>query len=203
MQGDDHLPSAEPSGSLVDDVGRALLARRMVLVHGTIGADAASRAAASLMMLDAAADERIVLRLTAADATVEVGLVLMDTLSVLGVPVDTVGLGTLAGGAIGVFALGRRRSLSPHARLRLRMPDASVSGRAADIERALAAERAQLDRFLAALAERTGRPPDHLSREWASDRFFEPEDAVTLGYADAVETLGPKKPGGDDPATPV
>jgi ATP-dependent Clp protease, protease subunit len=194
---------AEPGGSLEDDVGRALLARRVVLVHGTIGEDAAARAAASLMMLDAAGDERIVLRLTGADSTIDIGLVLMDTIDALGVPVDTVGAGTLAGGAVGVFAAGRHRNLAQHARLHLREPDGSVAGRAVDIERAVAAQHAQRERFLSLLARATRRPMAHLVEEWSTDRFLEPADAVTLGYADAVETVPPKTVRGDEGAQSV
>ena len=201
--GPGHLLTPGTPSPLGDEVGRALLARRVVLLHGPTGADAAGRAAASLMMLDASGDERIVLRLTAVDATVEVALALMDTIEVLGVPVDTAGLGTLAGGAVGVLAVGRHRSLAPHARLRLRMPDARVAGRAADIERALAAEQSQLERFLSVLADRSGRPLEHLVEEWSTDRFFEPHDAVTLGYADLVEGVGPTRSQGSGPTPSV
>lgn len=188
-----------PQGSLDDEVGRAMLARRVVLVHGTVADAAVARVAASLMMLDAAGDERVVLRLTGTDATFDAGLVLVDTIEVLGVPVDTVGLGTISGGMVGVLAAGRRRQLSPHALLRLREPDASVAGRAVDIERAVAAGEAQRARFFALLSARTGRPVGHLEQEWAADRFLEPADAVTLGYADAVEGRGPRRVGTSGP----
>jgi ATP-dependent Clp endopeptidase proteolytic subunit ClpP len=189
-------------GSLADDVGRSLLARRVVLVHGRIEAEAAARAAAALMMLDASGDERIVVRLLSADATVDDGLALMDTMAVLGVPVDTVGLGTTAGGAVGVLAAGRRRQLARHARLRLHEPDGAVAGRAVEVERAVAAHEAQRERFLRALAARTGRPLAHLVEEWATDRYLEPRDAVTLGYADEVEA-GPREDRGGSATEPA
>jgi|GEM_PF-3435244 len=185
------MPDADPwaggdPGSLDDELDRAMLARRTVLLHGTLGDAPIARAAATLMMLDVSGDERIVVRLTSTRSTVDAGLVLMDTIEALGVPVDTFGLGTIAGGAIGVLASGRLRTLAPHSRLHLDEPDATVAGRAVDIERALAAHQAQRDRFTALLAARTGRPAAHLVAEWATERFLEPTDAVTLGYADGV-----------------
>src|SRR5579863_2509983 len=51
-----------------DDVRRQLLSRRVVLVHGPIDDELCAATAATLMMLDATGDERIVVRLTGADA---------------------------------------------------------------------------------------------------------------------------------------
>lgn len=176
-----------------DDVRRQLLARRIVLVHGFVGDAVAAETAAALMLLDATGDERIVVRMTAAETTLDHAMSLMDVVAVVGVPVDMVGSGTIAGGAVGVFACGRSRVLAPHARLRLREPDASVSGRAIDIERKLAAADALRDRYFARLAELTGRPPAHVAQEWESDRFLEPDDAVTLGYADGIEEAATRR----------
>lgn len=180
-----------PGLGMVGEVRRALLARRVVLLHGELDDTAVAEASATLLMLDAAGDERIVVRMTGASAGIGAALVLMDVMDVAGVPVDTVAAGTIAGGAIGVLAAGRHRSLSPHARLRLLEPDAAVSGRAADIERALAAETSQRDRFLVRLATSTGRPLSHVTQEWGTGAYLEPGDAVALGYADEIEGGGP------------
>lgn len=186
------LPSEMPPrpGSVSDDVRRQLLHRRVVLVHGPMDDTVVAETAATLMMLDATGDERVMIRLIGADAPVEQGLVLMDVIAVLGVPVDVVAGGGVAGGAVGVLASGRHRTLSPHARLHLREPDGTVAGRAVDIERALAARAAQRDRFLARVAACTGRPLPEVAEEWRASRYLEPSDAVALGYADAVEQAG-------------
>lgn len=181
-------------GNMADEVRRALLARRVVLLHGDLDDAAVAEAAATVLMLDAGGDERIVVRLTGTSAGVDAALVLMDVMDVAGVPVDTVGAGTIAGGAIGVLAAGRHRSLAPHARLHLLEPDAAVSGRASEIERALAAQASQRDRFLDRLASCTGRPRAHVAQEWGSGAYLEPEDAVALGYADGVEPEGAPRP---------
>ncbi len=177
---------ARSASRLSDDVQRMLLARRVVLVHGPIDGALVAETAATLMMLDATGDERILLRLTGADADVEQGLVLMDVVAVLGVPVDLVGAGTIAGGAVGVLAAGRRRTLAAHATLHLREPDGVVSGRAVDIQRALAAQAGQRDRFFARIATCTGRPRDVVEECWRAARYLQPGDAVALGYADDV-----------------
>jgi ATP-dependent protease ClpP protease subunit len=185
VEGD--VPASEPQ-QVLDEVRRALLARRIVLAHGTLDDRTAAAIAASLMMLDATGDDRVVLRMTGTDATIETGLVLIDVIDVLGVPVDTVGAGTLAGGAVGVLAAGRNRLLAQHSRLRLREPDSCVSGRAVDIERAVAEHEGRRDRFLAHVAARTGRPLPQVVAEWDDGSVLEAADAVSLGYADDVES---------------
>lgn len=178
---------ARRGGVLSDDVRRTLLARRVVLVHGRIDDALAAETSATLMMLDATGDERIVLRLTGADASIEQGLVLMDVIAVLGVPVDVVAAGTISGGAVGVLVSGRHRTLAAHATLHLREPDGAVAGRAVDIERSLAVAVAQRDRFLWRIAECTGRHREIVEETWRAARYLEPVDAVALGYADDVE----------------
>lgn len=189
------LPTRAGSG-LSDEVGRQLLARRVVLVHGRVDDALAAETAATLLMLDATGDERVVLRLTGADATVDAALVIMDVIEVLGVPVDVVAAGTVAGGAVGILAAGRHRTIAAHARLHLREPDGSVAGRATDIERSLAAQASQRERFFGRISACTGRPKPVVEEGWAAARYLEPLDALALGYADDVEQASSARAGG-------
>jgi ATP-dependent protease ClpP protease subunit len=176
-----------PSGiGIPDDVRRMLLARRVVLVHGYVDDSVAAETAATLMMLDATGDERVLFRLTGADASVEHGLVIMDVIAVLGVPVDVFAAGTVAGGAVGVFAACRQRTIAAHGTLHLREPDGAVSGRAGDIANALAAQTAQRESFFARVAECTGRPVQVVKDAWRAARYLDPTEALALGYADDV-----------------
>ncbi len=195
-------PDAGPrvGGALSDEVRRELLSRRVVLVHGLLDDDLVAETAATLMMLDAAGDGRVDLRLIAADGSIDHGLVLMDVIGVLGVPVDVAAGGTVAGAAVGVLAAGRHRTLAPHARLHLREPDGTVAGRVVEIERTLAAQAAQRERFFGWIARCTGRDRAVVESDWQASRSLEPADAVALGYADEVEETGGHRAGGDDGA---
>jgi len=179
---------AEPAfpPPLAAEVGGALLARRVVLLHGELEPVRASEVAASLMTLDALGDEHVELRVTAASASFDAALVLLDVMGVLGVPVHTVGTGVISGGAVGVVAAGARRVLSRHARLHLREPDLAVGGRASEIERALAAAADRRDAFLGILVRCTGRSGPEVEADWAARRMLSAEDAVVLGYADSL-----------------
>lgn len=174
------------AGRFPDAVIGALLARRVVLVRGMLDDTQASEVAATLMTLDATGDEHVELRIGPADGTVEAALAVTDVMAVLGVPVHTVGLGVLSGGAVALLAAGGHRQLTRHAQLHLHEPDTTVAGSAADIERAVAEQGLRRELFHGLLARCTGRPLGDIELEWAEGRFLEAADAVTLGYADAL-----------------
>jgi ATP-dependent Clp protease protease subunit len=183
--------SAEPGArGRADDAYDALYDQRVVTVTGEVDGARASDLAATLLTLDATGDERVELRLSGCRGPIDAALSLVDVLDVLGVPAHAVALGTLEGGPVGVLAAAARRVVAPHATLRLRAPDVAVAGSARDVERALAAEAQQLCRFYELLAARTGRPFAEVEAEWSRAPYVEADDAVTLGYADAVLAPG-------------
>jgi len=169
-----------------DQVLSSLFARRIVLVHGELTSDRASEVAAALLTLDALGDEHVELRLQAPTGSWEAAGVLIDVIDVLGVPVHTVALGTVGGGVVGVLAVGSRRSVAPHARLHLRHPDTTASGRPGDIARTVEAHAALQDEFHRLLAERTGRPLIEIEEEWARGGYLDAPSAIALGYADSL-----------------
>ena len=152
------------------------------MMSGELDHARASEIAATLMTLDALGDEHVELKIHSSSGSFETGLMLIDVIEVLGVPVHTLGMGMVGGGVVGVLAAGDGRALSPHARLHLREPDIDIAGRATDIERALAEEQARRDVFYRFLARRTQRPVSEIEAEWAGSRFLTAEDALTLGY---------------------
>jgi ATP-dependent Clp protease protease subunit len=169
-----------------DQVLSSLFARRIVLVHGDLTSDRASETAAALLTLDALGDEHVELRLQAPTASWEAAGVLIDVIDVLGVPVHTVALSIVGGGAVGVLAAGARRSIAPHARLHLRHPDTSASGRPGDISRAVDAQTSLQAEFHRLLAERTGRPESEIEEEWRVGGYLDAPSAIALGYADSL-----------------
>jgi ATP-dependent Clp protease, protease subunit len=171
-----------------------LFERRVVLVGGELDGPATSELAARLMTLDALGDEPIELRLGTCRGSLEGSLAVLDVLDVLGVEVHTLGFGTIEGGPVGLLAAGTRRDLARHARLYLRAPEVSVSGTAGDLERSLADHAARHDQFLEHLAERTRRPLIEVELAWTRRCVLDANDAVALGYADAVLASTPSPP---------
>jgi len=169
-----------------DRVLSSLFARRIVLVHGDLTSDRASETAAALLTLDALGDEHVELRLQVPTASWEAAGVLIDVIDVLGVPVHTVALGVVGGGAVGVLVAGSRRSIAPHARLHLRHPDTSASGRPGDIARTIDAQTSMQAEFQRLVAERTGRPLLEVEEEWGRGGYLDAPSAIALGYADSL-----------------
>jgi ATP-dependent protease ClpP protease subunit len=112
--------------------------------------------------------------------------VLIDVIDVLGVPVHTVALGLVGGGAVGILAAGAQRAVSPHARLHLRHPDTEASGRPAELSRAVDAHTALQNEFERLLSERTGRPVAEIAAQWAAGGYLDAPSAIALGYADSL-----------------
>ena len=169
-----------------DQVLSSLFARRIVLVHGDLSSERASETAAALLTLDALGDEHVELRLQVPTASWEAAGVLIDVIDVLGVPVHTVALGLVGGGAVGVLASGSHRAVSPHARLNLRHPDSRAAGRPSELARAVDAQSALQREFERLLAERTGRPVEEIAAQWAAGGFLDAPSAIALGYADSL-----------------
>ncbi len=168
------------------DLRSLLFDRRMVVVSGRLDVARSTEVAASLMTLDATGDDHVELRLLSCTASIEDALAIIDVIDVLGVPVHTYALGGVEGGSVGILAAGDRRMMSRHARLHLRDPDVTVSGRALDVERTLADADARRSAYLLRLARSTRRPLAELEAEWALGSYLTSADAVTLGYADEV-----------------
>lgn len=174
-------------GGFADELRAALFARRTLLVTGELDGDQASELAAALMTLQALGDERVELRLSAVSGSLEAALMLVDVMDAVGVPVHVAGIGLLGGGAVGVLAAGSRRTLAPHARLHLQEPSTGVAGRASEIERTLAERAARRHLFFRRLASATGRSFDEVAADWERGRFLDAGEAVTLGYAEAID----------------
>jgi ATP-dependent Clp protease protease subunit len=177
---------ADPRGSGLDDLGSALLALRVVTLTGELDSARASEIATALLTLDATGDGRVELRLQSCHGSLGVALSLIDVIEVLGVPVHASALGSLEGGPIGVLAAATHRRVARHCLLHLRAPDVAVAGTAGHVERAVAVELAEQDRFLSAVARLVGRPVLEVEAEWGRRSSLEADAAVALGYADEI-----------------
>ena len=98
--------------------------------------------------------------------------IVMDVIDLLGVPVHATCLGRAEGPAVGVMAVSDHRSAAPHARFRLCEPQSSAQGRASDMQRFAEQQRLQLDRFIARVAEATGRPNEHVEADINAGRYL-------------------------------
>jgi ATP-dependent Clp protease protease subunit len=181
-----------PAGSSWPEWVRGeLYGRRIVLLRGELDDQLAGQVSAELMMLDASGDEAVMLHVDSPGGPLHAAFGLIDTMDLLGVPVETVCVGRAAGSAVGVVAAGARRYASPHAQLRLSEPDSSFSGSARDIESWAADHQRRLATYVQRLAAATERPAEHVEADLALGRWLTASEAVDYGLVDALWSAPP------------
>lgn len=171
------------------DLDAALLDQRVVRLWGVLDDRAANQACAEMMALDATGDDPVKLYLSSSGGSLQPALAVIDTMDLLGVPVHVNCLGRAEGTAAAVVAAGTRRSAAPHARFCLKEPVVEASGNAAEMAAWAEHYRGQLERFVARVAQATGRPVEHVEADMAMGRWLSAGEALTYGLVDSI--LGP------------
>ncbi len=165
-----------------------LLAQRIVLAHGRLDGEAATRLCAQLLTLDAEGDDPIRLELQSLASELPAALTVMDTLDVVGVPLRGFASGQLGGAALGVLACCTERRGYPSALFALAEPRAEFGGTVTE----LSAQEQQLetmtDTLLTRLAEVTGREVDQIRADARAGRVLTAEQAVSYGLLHGLVT---------------
>ncbi len=167
-----------------------LLARRVVFITGRIDGALASRVAAELMTLDAMDSTPIHVYVDSTEGTLDAALALMDTIGLVHSPLYTQALGSVSGGAVGVLAVGSRRSAAPHALIRLTEPPAELTGSSGSLESQLEQQRRLIDSYRSQLSQATGRPQDEIAEDLRQGRDLDAQEAVTYGLIDTIAAQG-------------
>jgi ATP-dependent Clp protease protease subunit len=163
-----------------------LLERRVVRVWGSLDDRVANQACAELMALDATGDASVNLYISSSGGPLQPALALIDTMDLLGVPVNVTCLGRAEGTAAAVVAAGSKRASAPHARFYLREPEVEAAGNAAQMAAWAEHHASQLARLVARLAEATGRSPEHVEADLCLGRWLSASEALAYGLVDAV-----------------
>lgn len=166
-----------------------MLANREVELCGPVDAGSCAVLIRSLLHLqqeDAQAPIRMFINSPGGE--VQSGLALYDVMQALNCPVNTICLGMAASMAALIFVSGARREMLPHSRIMIHDPligggiggsALSVKARADDLMRIR-------DITGEVLSRHTGMPLDRVFELTAQDTYFEAEDAIEAGLADAV-----------------
>ena len=163
-----------------------LFERRIVLVTGRLDDEAAARAAATLLALDAREDRPIELHLDSPDGALGAAFVLIDTADTLRSSLRVLGRGQIGGPPIGVIATADHRAATPHARFHLSQPTARFAG----TPEAIAAQNRQQQELLwklyGRLARHTGRPAEEIAEDMRRGRYLDARDALAYGLIDEI-----------------
>jgi ATP-dependent Clp protease protease subunit len=163
-----------------------LFEHRVVLVTGRLDEDAAAKAAAALLALDAHGDEPIQLHLDSPAGALGAAFVLIDTADSLRSPLRILCRGEVGGPSIGVIAAGDHRAATPHARFHLCQPTASFAGTPEEISAHSRQQQDLLWRLYVRLARRTGRPPEEIAEDIRRGRYLDAPAALDYGLIDEI-----------------
>jgi len=172
--------------SIEELLARRLFEQRVVQLRGPVDDLTAGRAAAELMTLDADGDTAVTLRIDSADGSLGAALTLMDVVELLGVPVNALCLGQVAGPAIGVLAVCRHRSAMPSTRLYLNEPRTQTELHVRNMAQWAEVRTEERRRFCERIATAVGQSADAIAEDLRTGRFFSAEEAISYGLLDEI-----------------
>lgn len=185
-------PVVPPSTGFVEepasDARGALLRRRRVMLTGVLDEDAATRAAAELMMLDGESGEPVEVIVNSDGGPLLAIPAVLDVIDLMRAPVATCCIGRAMGTAAIVLASGRGgRSAAGHAMIGLRLRDQhDISGRASEIERFVEQLAHARDRVVARLVRVTGLDEHAVAHELDEGAPMTAQAARARGLIDEI-----------------
>ncbi|GAA2382139.1 ATP-dependent Clp protease proteolytic subunit [Dactylosporangium salmoneum] len=164
-----------------------LFGRRMVFLRGPIEPEMASRAAATLLALDAGGAEPISVHMSAEQGTLAAVWTLVDAIDAVRAPVHATAVGEVSAAALGVFCAAAQRTAFAHARFRLAEPKVSSPGGTADQVVAEAGRYLRdLEDLILRIAAATGQTRARVEDDLQSGRVLTAEDAIEYGLISSI-----------------
>jgi ATP-dependent Clp protease, protease subunit len=169
-----------------------LLNQRIVMAHGCLDGEAATRLCAQLLTLDAEGEGPIRLELHNLDADLPAALTVMGVLDTLRVPVTAYSGGRTSGPGLGVLASVGHRRAYPNAFFAMSEPKVSLDGPVTAVAAHEEQVRAMLAELYARLAEVTGHEVDEIRDDARRGRLLTAEQAIDYGLIEGfAEARGP------------
>lgn len=178
-------------------VYESLLRRRIVLAHGNLTDEAATRLSAQLLTLDAEGDRPIRFELQGLSADLTAAVTLMGVLDTVGVPVQARAAGRTTGAALGVLAACPQRAAYPNALFVLTEPREEFGGTVDAVTVRERQTRVMTDSVYERLAEVTGREVDEVRAGARAGQLLSAAEAVAYGLV--TEVIAGRDP---NPAAP-
>jgi len=163
-----------------------LFARRIVRIMGRLDDDAAAKAAATLLVLDATGDQPIELYLNSPDGTLGATFVLIDTADTLRSSLRVLCLGQVGGPVVALVTAADHCAATTHARFRLGQPTTRFTGTPEEIAAQNRQQQDLLWKLYARLARRTGQPAEEIAEDTRRGRHLDAREALDYGLIDEI-----------------
>ena len=168
-----------------DQLYERLLDRRIVMAHGHLDGDAATRLCAQLLTLDAEGTAPIRLELQNLSADLPAALSVMGILDVVRGPVSGYVGGRIDGPALGILAACRHRLAYPNALFVLSEPQVSFDGTVTALASREEQARVMLGELFGRIAEVTGRDIEQVRADARRDKLFGVAEAIGYGLVES------------------
>jgi ATP-dependent Clp protease, protease subunit len=169
-----------------------LLNQRIVMAHGWLDGESATRLCAQLLTLDAEAEGPIRLELQNLDADLAAALTVMGVLDTLRVPVTAYAGGRTAGPGLGVLAAAGHRRAYPNALFAMSEPRVSFDGPVTVVATQEEQVQVMLAELYARIAEVTGSEVDEIREDARRGRLLTVDQAIGYGLIEGLaEARGP------------
>jgi ATP-dependent Clp protease protease subunit len=172
--------------SLGDRLQEQLFERRIVLITGRLDDDAAARAAAALLTLDANGNQPIEIHLDSPGGALGAAFVLVDTAATLRSDVRVLCRGQVGGPAIAVVSAADHCAATPHTRFHLAQPTTRFTGTPEEIAAQSRLQQELLWKLYGYLSRRTGRPAEEIAEEMRRGRYLDAREALDYGLIDEI-----------------
>jgi ATP-dependent Clp protease, protease subunit len=171
------LDPGEPRGGLYE----RLMEQRIVMAHGHLGDESATRLCAQLLTLDAEGDGPIRFEMQNLSADLTAALAVMGVLDVVGVPVRARAAGQISGAALGLLAASSERRAYPNAVFALSEPTVEFGGTMTAVAAREEQTRKMVDSLYFRLADVTGREVDEIRDDARRCRILTTDEALRYG----------------------
>lgn len=169
-----------------------LLNQRIVMAHGQLDGESATRLCAQLLTLDAEGEGPIRLELQNLDADLPAALTVMGVLDTLRVPVTAYAGGRISGPGLGVLAAAGHRRAYPNAFFAMSEPKISFDGPVTAVAAQEEQVRAMLTELYGRLAQATGHAEDEIRDDARQGRLLTVDQAIDYGLVEGLaEARGP------------
>lgn len=182
------LPNGgDDGGPMAPWLEERLFDRRIVMLHGPLTNQLASRTAAALLTLDQLSEEPVALHMRCPDGELDAVFAVVDALDLMRAKVNVLATSEIAGGAIGVYAVAAERKAFPHARFRLSEPRAAgLAGTADDVAHAAGQHLRALDDLIERLAAATGQPRSRVENDLSKGTTMDAYQARDYGLVHEI-----------------
>lgn len=170
------------------DIFSRLLNDRIIMLTGEITDESASIVVASLLYLDSISNDKISLYINSGGGSVTAGMQIIDTMSFISSPVETICLGCAMSMAAVILACGesKMRYALENSEIMIHQPSGGFNGTELDVK--IYSERlTRIKRKLyTILAKKTGNTVELIEEKSQRDCFMDSDEALTFGIIDKI-----------------